>query len=163
MKKIVNAVSMTLLLTLILSLTPTHTMAQDVVCDSDVVVQAEDWLSNLAEKFYGNVLAFPVIADATNAMAASDDSYATIDDPNVIEPGWKLCVPPGETAQAMLLESVFSPVAAGEKTLVVGITEDAIMLDPSGSYDFYSSSVHNGIYKTLTAFPPGRVDEIIPG
>ncbi len=163
MKKIVNAVSITLLLTLILSLTPTHTMAQDVVCDSDVVVQAEDWLSNLADKFYGNVLAFPVIADATNAMAATDDSYAAIDDPNIIEPGWKLCVPPGEAAQAMLNESVFSPVAAGEKTLVVGITEDAIMLDPSGSYDFYSGSVHNGIYETLTAFPPGRVDEIIPG
>jgi peptide/nickel transport system substrate-binding protein len=149
---------------LMVVLTPGHVAAQGgVVCESDAVVQAEDSLSILSEKFYGNVLAFPVIADATNEAAASDDSYATIDDPNVIELGWKLCIPGSEVAQAMLNETVFTQVAAGETTLVVGITEDAIMLDPVGAFDFYSSSVHNGIYETLTAFPPGRVDEIVPG
>ncbi len=166
MKKVVYAINAALLLALLLALAPIQALAQEeVVCETDAVVQADDSLSTLAEKFYGNVLAYPVIADATNAKAASDSSYAQIDDPNVIEVGWKLCVPSTEVAQAMLNESVFSAVTADQQatTMVVGITEDAIMLDPSGSYDFYSGSVHNGIYETLTVFPPGREDEVVPG
>jgi peptide/nickel transport system substrate-binding protein len=164
MKKVVGVVGLMFALALLLTLAPSHAVAQSgVTCESDVVVQADDSLSIISDKFYGNLLAFPVIADATNDMAASDSSYATVENPDVIEVGWKLCIPGGEVAQALLNETVFTPVSAAETTLVVGITEDAIMLDPVGSYDFYTSSVHNGIYETLTAFPPGRVDEIIPG
>lgn len=163
MKKVVSTLTIMFLLGLILTLAPTHQVhAQDVTCESDAVVQAEDSLSILSDKFYGNVLAFPVIADATNAMAATDDSYATIDDPDVIEVGWKLCIPPGEVAQALLNESVFTQVTGGEKTLVVGITEDAVTMDPHRAFEFYASSVHSSIYEALTAFPPGRVDEIVP-
>lgn len=162
MKKIVSALGMFLVLGLILILAPTRAHAQDVTCESDAVVQAEDSLSILADKFYGNVLAYPVIADATNAMAATDSSYATIEDPNVIEVGWKLCIPPGEVAQAMLNESVFTPVSAGEKTLVVGVTEDAVTLDPHRSYEFYAASVQSSIYESLLVFPPGREDEPVP-
>ena len=123
MKKITAAIGAILWLGLMVVLTPNHVAAQEgVVCESDAVVQAEDSLSILSEKFYGNVLAFPVIADATNEAAASDDSYATIDDPNVIELGWKLCIPGSEVAQAMLNETVFTQAAAGETTLVVAIT-----------------------------------------
>jgi basic membrane protein A len=90
-----------------LILTPTITLAQEeVVCESDVTVQAEDWLSKLAEKFFGDVLAYPAIAEATNAKAASDSSYHTIEDVNVIEPGWKLCIPTAEYAQGVLGFSV---------------------------------------------------------
>jgi len=97
MKKIVTLM---VLLALILTLVPGAVLAQDVVCDSDVVVQADDWLSKLAEKFYGDVLAYQAIADATNAINATDDSYAQIDNVDIIEPGWKLCIPPAEAAQA---------------------------------------------------------------
>jgi branched-chain amino acid transport system substrate-binding protein len=75
---------------------------QEVACEQDVVVQADDWLSKLADKFYGDVLAFPAIVEATNQLNASDDSYASIDNPDVIEPGWKLCIPSSADAQAML-------------------------------------------------------------
>ena len=44
-------------------------MQQDVVCEEDYSVQADDWLSKLADKFYGDVFAYPAIFDATNAMA----------------------------------------------------------------------------------------------
>jgi putative spermidine/putrescine transport system substrate-binding protein len=101
MKKMINVVSIVTLLLLLLTLAPVAALAQDeVVCESDVVVQADDWLSKLADKFYGDVLAYQAIADATNAMAATDDSYATIDNPDIIEPGWKLCIPPAESAQS---------------------------------------------------------------
>ncbi len=166
MKKALQFVTIFLLTALVLTLSSGHALAQDdVVCDSDVVVQAEDWLSNLADKFYGNLLAFPVIVDATNTIAETDDSYAVIADPDVIEVGWKLCVPPGEVAQTMLNEDVFSQLSETEAatTLVVGLTEDTVTLDPNGAYNFHSTSIHNPIYETLTAFPPGRVDEIIPG
>jgi len=103
MKTLTNIVSIISLLALILTLAPTAALAQEeVACDSDVVVQADDWLSKIADKFLGDVLAFPAIVEATNAMAASDDSYAKIDDPNVIEIGWKLCIPGSEAAAASL-------------------------------------------------------------
>jgi putative spermidine/putrescine transport system substrate-binding protein len=88
------------LLALLFTLTPAPSLAQEVVCENDVVVQADDWLSKIAEKEYGDVLAFQAIADATNAKAASDSSYATIENVDIIEPGWKLCIPPAESAQA---------------------------------------------------------------
>ncbi|MEW5961572.1 MAG: ABC transporter substrate-binding protein [Chloroflexota bacterium] len=86
-----------------LLLTPAATLAQDdVVCESDVVVQADDWLSKVAEKFYGDVLAYQAIADATNAKNASDSSYAKIENVDVIEPGWKLCLPSAEAVQTVV-------------------------------------------------------------
>src|SRR5215510_13182142 len=98
MKKVIMLIA---LLALLLALTPAPSLAQEeVVCESDVVVQSDDWLSKIAEKAYGDVLAFQAIADATNAKAATDDSYATIENVDVIEPGWKLCIPPAESAQA---------------------------------------------------------------
>lgn len=82
---------------------PAPAFAQgEVACETDVTVQADDWLSKIADKSYGNVLAFPAIVEATNAKAASDSSYATIDNPDVIEPGWKLCIPSAADAETML-------------------------------------------------------------
>lgn len=164
MKKLMGLASLILALTVVLSLVPTQTLAQGgVVCESDYVVQADDSLSVVAERYYGNVLAFPVIADANNEIAASDSSYAPIDNPDVIEVGWKLCIPGGEVAQTMLNDTVFTAVSSGESTLVVGLTEDTVTLDPSGAYEFHATSIHRPVYETLTAFPPGRVDEIVPG
>ncbi|GIK40935.1 MAG: iron ABC transporter substrate-binding protein [Chloroflexota bacterium] len=100
MKKMMNVVSLVTLLALLLTLAPAAVLAQEVVCEQDAVVQADDWLSKLADKFYGDVLAYQAIADATNAMNATDSSYAKIDNPDIIEPGWKLCIPAAESAQA---------------------------------------------------------------
>jgi LysM repeat protein len=56
-------------------------------------VQAGDWLSKIAEKYYGDVMAYPLIVEATNAKAKEDSSFATITDPDVIEVGQKLWIP----------------------------------------------------------------------
>jgi spermidine/putrescine-binding protein len=104
-KNSLKVLNLMLLLALMLSLTPVAALAQtEVACESDVVVQADDWLSKLADKFYGDPLAFPAIAEATNAIAATDSSYATIENVDVIEIGWKLCVPAAEGAQTVLSE-----------------------------------------------------------
>lgn len=101
MKKVVSIISILGALILVLMLTPA-TFAQGVACESDYTVQGDDWLSKLADKFYGDVLAYTTIADATNAKSASDSSYASIKNVDVIEPGWKLCIPSKADAQAML-------------------------------------------------------------
>lgn len=55
-------------------------MMAEVSCQQDYTVQADDWLSKIAEKFYGDILAFPAIAEATNAhykaamMAEGDEA-----------------------------------------------------------------------------------------
>lgn len=98
MKKVILLIT---LLALLFTLSPATSLAQtEVVCEEEVVVQLDDWLSRIAEKFYGDVLAFQAIADATNAKAATDNSFATIENVDIIEPGWKLCMPAAESAQA---------------------------------------------------------------
>lgn len=103
MKRVISILCLASLLVLTFAWPPTTAFAQtEVACAEDVIVQADDWLSKLADKFYGDVLAFPAIFDATNAKAAVDDSYATIANPDLIEIGWKLCIPSAADAQVIL-------------------------------------------------------------
>jgi putative spermidine/putrescine transport system substrate-binding protein len=123
MKKVFNVVSMITVLALMLTLAPA-TLAQDeVVCEQDVVVQAEDWLSKLADKFYGDVLAYQAIADATNAKNATDPTYAKIDNPDIIEPGWKLCIPPAEAAQAEVASAAEESAVAMDELIAAAQAE----------------------------------------
>ena len=66
-------------------------------------VVADDWLSKLADKYLGNVLAYPAIVEFTNQKAAEDSSYATIDNPDFIEIGWKIYIPSAEEARLAVL------------------------------------------------------------
>ncbi|MCB0163948.1 MAG: LysM peptidoglycan-binding domain-containing protein [Anaerolineae bacterium] len=90
----------------ILVFIPIGTLAQEEVntmaCEFDVVVQSDDLLSKIADKFLGNPLAYLTIVDATNAKSIRDLTYPKIEDSDVIEPGWKLCIPYFEDAQSLL-------------------------------------------------------------
>jgi CubicO group peptidase (beta-lactamase class C family) len=83
------------------------------------IIQADDWLSKLADKFYGDPLAWPVIWEATNAKAAADSSFAVIDNPDVIEVGQKVWIP----AIASLSEV---PVATPVTTKPPKVTADML-------------------------------------
>jgi tungstate transport system substrate-binding protein len=83
-----------------------------VACEQEVVVQADDWLSKIAEKVYGDAPAYPAIAAATNAKHAEDNSFAQIDDVDVIEVGWKLCLPTAADAQALMPQATTAPEVA---------------------------------------------------
>jgi len=91
------------------------------------VVQANDWLSKLAEKSYGDVLAWPVIWKATQAKAAEDDSFAVIPDPNLIEVGQKLWIP-DETEAAALLAEFSAERAAASPTGSADVTGELNLL-----------------------------------
>jgi hypothetical protein len=56
----------------------------------------------LADKFYGDIQAYPAIVAATNAIAQTDSEYATIDNPDLIEIGWVLCIPSAADAQVTM-------------------------------------------------------------
>ncbi len=77
--------------------------AQAGACE-DYTVQADDWLSKLADKSYGDVNAYWAIMSATNQANAGDPSYAKIDNPDTIEVGSKLCLPSNEEAQAFMAD-----------------------------------------------------------
>ncbi|GIK41856.1 MAG: hypothetical protein BroJett011_56890 [Chloroflexota bacterium] len=57
------------------------------------IVQADDWLSKLALKFYNDMMQYPVIVEATNAKAKDDSSFTVITNPDLIEIGQKLWIP----------------------------------------------------------------------
>lgn len=132
MRKAFNLLSLTGLLALALYLAPAALAQEEVVCDSEVVVQTNDWLSKLADKFYGNVVTYQVIVDATNAKNATDSSYAKIENIDLIEPGWKLCIPPAEAAApvaAAAAQTTDTKIQSAMSAAPMAITKDATILD----------------------------------
>ncbi len=101
MKKVLTLVFIAVLLSM-LTLSIASAAAPVQQTGQEYTVQADDWLSKLAEKNYGDVLAWPVIWKATTAKAAEDDSFAVIADPNIIEVGQKLWIPDEAEAGALL-------------------------------------------------------------
>ncbi|MBE7555198.1 MAG: substrate-binding domain-containing protein [Anaerolineales bacterium] len=66
-------------------------------------------------------------------MAATDSSYAKIDDVNVIEAGWKLCIPPKAAAEAALAGAApaAAPAAPEERftvALAYGVKNDGFYI-----------------------------------
>ncbi|MCL4295445.1 MAG: hypothetical protein KJ077_06945 [Anaerolineae bacterium] len=121
-----------LLLGIVLTLAPAALAQAETFCESDVVVQADDWLSKIADKFYGDVLAYEAISKATNAIAINDSSYATISNVNIIEPGWKLCVPSRADAETLLAKPL-TPVAGvrSDQPLKVALAAEPRLLEPT--------------------------------
>ena len=91
-------------------------MMATVSCQQDYTVQADDWLSKIAEKFYGDVLAFPAIAEATNthhdaAMMAGDTGIMAEDDAMMAEDDAMM------TEEAMAGDEA---MMAGDKLMLTG-------------------------------------------
>jgi len=113
--------SITLLLLVLLTL-PAASLAhsagsgqaqEPVACEQSYTVQVGDWLSKLADKYYGDMMAYPAIVTATNGQ--SDETYASIENPDLIEPGWTLCIPSaGDAAALMGSSGMPAPQPEGE-------------------------------------------------
>ncbi|MDM8531299.1 META domain-containing protein [Anaerolineales bacterium HSG25] len=68
------------------------TLAQESLsCELEYTVQAGDWLSFIAEKYLGSPLAYTELMALANS--STEDSFTNIDNPDLIEPGWVLCIP----------------------------------------------------------------------
>ena len=118
----------------------------EYVCEFNVIVQRDDWLSKLSEKFYGDVLAFPVIAEATNAKAAEDGSYTLIEDVDFIEIGWKLCIVGVEAAEEALgFELESAPILDDTPQNLDGVINVGAAHALSGPFAANGQSIRNGI------------------
>ena len=73
--------------------TITPTAAPSAGDGQEYVVQQGDWLMGLSRQFYGTADRWVDIYEASNAKAAEDSSFNAIEDPNVLDPGWKIWIP----------------------------------------------------------------------
>jgi hypothetical protein len=74
-------------------------------------VQGGDWLTKIADKYYGDPQAYQPIIEATNTRAAADPSFAIIDNPDLIHVGQKLWIPRLQSANAIIVGDLsFEPV-----------------------------------------------------
>lgn len=67
-------------------------------------VQANDWLSKLADKYYNDEMAWPAIMLATNGRLADNLGLNFIGDPNQLEVGQKLWVPDSQEAALLRVQ-----------------------------------------------------------
>jgi dienelactone hydrolase len=72
---------------------PRSIHAQAAACVQEIVVQRGQTLTAIATRLFGTQDGVADIIAATNAQAAVDASYTTINDPNAVEAGWKICIP----------------------------------------------------------------------
>jgi serine/threonine-protein kinase len=83
---------------------PKHPNCQPPLTDGqEYIVQDDDWLSKLADKYLGNPMVYPAIIYSTNRKSAEDPSYTKIinkDSP--LKKGTKIYIPSPEDAQAYL-------------------------------------------------------------
>lgn len=135
---------------LLIGLLTNPVLAQEAPqCDEQYTVQAGDSLSIIAEKYYGDVLAYPQIVAANNAQ--SEDEYPDIANPDLIEPGLVLCLPPGDV-MAQLVQMAQSAPPGLSPTELANATYPT-QYTPSGS-----ATLENGRFSEPAA--PGSATEI---
>jgi len=96
-------IALTLLLVLIPSIAVAAPQGQE---EAVYTVQKDDNLWVIAEKYLGNGAAYVAIVAATNAKHEADSSFAKIEDPSLIQPGWKVLVPGAEEAAKLVAEGL---------------------------------------------------------
>ncbi|GAB4537531.1 MAG: ABC transporter substrate-binding protein [Anaerolineae bacterium] len=122
------------------------------------VIQKDDWLSKLADKYLGDVEAWPAILLATNKKAETDPNYHRIDYADVVEVGWTIWIPGTEEAEALLAEyrGEVLPAEAVEadpsQTLIVAVPGDLEGWDPATSTYFTSNEMIQTLYDRLVEY-----------
>ena len=81
------------------------------------VMQADDWLERLAEKYYNDPRAYPTIIQATNAQAAIDDRFTAIESPAQVVVGQHLFIPHLTPGSTEIARTAIGPTAEQEELL----------------------------------------------
>ncbi|MBN1217715.1 MAG: PD40 domain-containing protein [Anaerolineae bacterium] len=99
------------------------------------IVQHNDYLWKLAEKYLGDGNAYSQIVAATAAKAATDSSFVPIVDPNLLYPGQKIWIPAVST---ILVTSPTETTTGQENTPAASVTTS----DPTGhiAFSFWNNS-----------------------
>ena len=114
--------------------------------ETTYTVKLGDNLWTLAEKYLGSGPAYWAIVGATNAKYEEDPSFAPIENPSLIHPGWKLLIPSAEEAETYI--ALTKPTRGG--TLVVGLATESIdTFDPADYRDRYTETVLRNMFDGL--------------
>jgi len=113
-------------------------------------VKLGDTLWALAEKYLGSGPAYWAIAGATNDRYATDSSFAKIDNPSLIHPGWKLLIPSAEEAAKYVPGLPAPEVTARAQTLNIAVSKPYAAPDNLNVYagaDRSRSGIHQLVYE----------------
>jgi peptide/nickel transport system substrate-binding protein len=113
-------------------------------------VKLGDTLWALAEKYLGSGPAYWAIAGATNDRYATDPSFAKIDNPSLIHPGWKLLIPSAEEAAKYVPGLPAPEVSARAQTLNIAVSKPYAAPDNLNVYagaDRSRSGIHQLVYE----------------
>jgi peptide/nickel transport system substrate-binding protein len=155
-KRLLNLV---IVLAVLVGLIPSVALAAPQGQEETVyTVQKDDSLWAIAEKYLGNGAAYGAIVVATNAKLETDSSFAKIDNPSLIQPGWKILVPSAEEATKLVEEWAKAPAVGGElvtarpvpqRDLVVALVADPVTLDPHADANETTVNAVRHIFETL--------------
>jgi peptide/nickel transport system substrate-binding protein len=183
--------SLLILVTLVISLLSTGVAAAPPAQENGTVytVQKDDWLSKLADKEYGDVLAYPAIVYYNNLKSAEDESFNYIADPDRIEVGWSIYLPTAEEAAAYLAGEAAMPTQYKEAPILAELVaqgtlppvderlpEEPLVVQPVESIGQYGGTWHRAflgvkdfhalgrlIYDSILLWPRDPADPIQPG
>jgi len=113
-------------------------------------VKLGDTLWALAEKYLGSGPAYWAISGATNDRYATDPSFAKIDNPSLIHPGWKLLIPSAAEAAKYVPGLPVPEVTARAQTLNIAISKpysDPTNLNVYTVADRSRSGIHQVVYE----------------
>ncbi len=93
-----------LVVAILMMAVPMTALAQGPECQDVVTIQKDDWLSKVADKYFGNIFAWPAIMAIHNqaALANPEKFPDKVINADVIEVGWSLCIPTADEADAFL-------------------------------------------------------------
>lgn len=118
------------------------------------VIQADDWLSKLAEKYLGDARLWNLIVEATNARAAEDPSLTMIENPNLVYPGQIIVLPVGDSillkeVEPVAAEASIAVLCADQHPAVQALCSEIPMarihFDPHEEAEFFTCASRGGI------------------
>ena len=122
----------------------------------EYVVQSDDWLSKLAEKYLGDATSWNQIVEATNARAGENSAVIAIDNPDVIYPGQVIFIPAGNStrpdsveplAEELNLAAVCNEQDPAVQAFCSEIPIAQIHFDPNEEAEFFTCASRAGLSK----------------
>jgi len=147
--------SLFVLIALVLALLPGAVVAAPVTAGGEVyTIQADDWLSKLAEKNYGDPTAFRAIVYYNNLKAKDDTKLTKIDNPELVELGQTIYLPTAAEAQEFMAGKVDFATAAGMQPVKIVLWTKEGLAD--GSLQFVQ-----GLANAYTAVHPNVTFDVV--